>query len=218
MAYPVFTQMTGGTSPMAASNVNLLYNAVEDIMTAVAFAGYVNTETLTGDLVLDDSDFPIQFIDPGGSARDIDLPAESVDNHAFYIVNRADAAETITVKNDAGTTIALLERYDAVLFVSNGIAWVAMISKTLSSLTIDQTLTDAAIPVLTLNQADVDEDYLKIIGTSDTDADRALVDAANFTTPGAIAGWIKIYVQDDQATNPITDGDFYIPFYSVPTA
>ena len=56
------------------------------------------------------------------------------------------------------------------------------------------------------------------IGISYTSADRALVDAANFTTPGAIAGWLKINVQDDQATNPITDGDYYIPFYSVPTA
>ena len=81
-----------------------------------------------------------------------------------------------------------------------------------------QSSTTGAKPVVLLNQADVDEDYLKIIGTSDTSADRALVDAANFTTPGAIKGWLKINVQDDQATNPIVDGDYYIPFYAVPTA
>ena len=50
------------------------------------------------------------------------------------------------------------------------------------------------------------------------DVDRALVDAANFTTPGAIAGWLKINIQDDQSTDPITDGDYYIPFYAAPTA
>ena len=83
---------------------------------------------------------------------------------------------------------------------------------------IDQPSTTGAQPVLVLDQADVDEDYMKIIGTSDTSADRALVDAANFTTPGAIVGWLKINVQDDQGSGPITDGDYYIPFYAVPTA
>jgi len=81
-----------------------------------------------------------------------------------------------------------------------------------------QSVTNAAAPVVTLDQADVDEDYFKFIGTSDTSADRALVDAVNFTTPGAIVGWLKCNVQDDQATAPIVDGDYYIPFYAVPTA
>ena len=76
----------------------------------------------------------------------------------------------------------------------------------------------SALPVIELTQADVDEDYIKITGTSDTSADRALVDAANFTTPGSIVGWLKIAVVDEQGTDPITDGDYYIPFYSVPTA
>ena len=74
------------------------------------------------------------------------------------------------------------------------------------------------MPVLCLEQPNVDEDYLKIIGTSDTSVDRALVDAANFTTPGAIVGWLKILVNDDQVTDPITDGDYYIPFYAAPSA
>ncbi|MCH8877795.1 MAG: hypothetical protein IIA89_13395 [Chloroflexi bacterium] len=87
-----------------------------------------------------------------------------------------------------------------------------------AKLHVDQTSTSGAKPVLLLDQADVDEDYFKIIGTSDTSSDRALVDAADFTTPGAIVGWLKVNVQDDQATNPITDGDYYIPFYSAPTA
>ena len=83
---------------------------------------------------------------------------------------------------------------------------------------VDQASTSAAKPVMVLDQADVDEDYFKFIGTSDTSADRALVDAANFTTPGAIVGWLKINVQDDQGSSPIADGDYYLPFYAVPTA
>lgn len=38
------------------------------------------------------------------------------------------------------------------------------------------------------------------------------------TATGALKGWLKIYVQDDQATNPIVDGVFFVPFYAAPTA
>ncbi|MEE9528432.1 MAG: hypothetical protein V3V88_00065, partial [Dehalococcoidia bacterium] len=86
-----------------------------------------------------------------------------------------------------------------------------------AKLHVDQSSTTGAKPVITLDQADVDEDFFKFIGTSDTNVDRALVDAANFTTPGTLTGWLKINIQDDQATNPITDGDYYIPFYTAPT-
>ncbi len=78
--------------------------------------------------------------------------------------------------------------------------------------------TAGAVPVVELEQADVDEDFFKFTGTSDTSVDRALVDAANFTTPGSIVGWLKISLVDEQGTSPITDGDYYIPFYSAPTA
>jgi len=83
---------------------------------------------------------------------------------------------------------------------------------------VDQPSTTGAMATLLLDQADIDEDYIKIVGTSDTNVDRALVDAADFTTPGAIKGWLKINVNDTQATNPITDGDYYIPFYAAPSA
>ncbi len=83
---------------------------------------------------------------------------------------------------------------------------------------VDQANTSGARPVIVLDQADVDEDYFKFIGTSDTNVDRALVDAANFTTPGPIAGYLKINIQDDQSTDPIPDGDYYIAFRAAPTA
>ena len=85
-------------------------------------------------------------------------------------------------------------------------------------LDVDQASATGAIPVLTLRQADVDEAFLQVIGTSDTNVDRALVHADNFTTMGALAGYLKIRVQDDQATNPIPDGDYYLAFYAAPSA
>jgi len=87
-----------------------------------------------------------------------------------------------------------------------------------TAVTIDQPSTTAALPVLTLEQADIDEDFFKFVGTSDTSADRALVDAVDFSTIGALKGYLKINIQDDQATNPIVDGDYYLPFYAAPTA
>jgi len=105
---------------------------------------------------------------------------------------------------------------DGELLVSSNVG--IGIASPAAQLHIDQSSTTAAKPVITLDQADIDEDYFKIIGTSDTSVDRALVDAADFTTPGTIKGWLKINIQDDQGTNPIVDSDYYIPFYSAPTA
>ncbi len=86
------------------------------------------------------------------------------------------------------------------------------------SVAIDQSNATNATPVLKLRQADVSEEFIRFIGTSTTDNSQSLVDAANLGTPGAIVGWIKIYVQDDQGTGPITDGVYYMPFYATPTA
>ena len=77
--------------------------------------------------------------------------------------------------------------------------------------------TTAAKACIKLTQGDVDEDYFEFIGTSGTVVGAALVDAVNFSTPGAIVGWFKCRVQDDQATDPIPDGDYYMPFYAAPT-
>lgn len=82
----------------------------------------------------------------------------------------------------------------------------------------DQASTTAAVPVLTLDQADVSEPFIKLIGESTTDNSQSLIDAANLATPGAIVGWAKIYVEDVQGTGPITDGVYWVPFYATPTA
>ena len=38
---------------------------------------------------------------------------------------------------------------------------------------------------------------------------------SDYGTPGALAGWIQVEIQDDG--NRVADGDYYIPFYAVPT-
>ena len=71
--------------------------------------------------------------------------------------------------------------------------------------------------VLLLDQADVDVVLAKIVGTANAaDADQTLVSAGDFTTPGALVGWVQVEVQDDG--DRIADGDYYSPLYAVPTA
>ena len=63
-------------------------------------------------------------LDPGGSARDVNLPAEAGSNGlAFYILNAADAAENLVVKNDAGGTIVTISQNEAAWVVCDGTDW-----------------------------------------------------------------------------------------------
>lgn len=88
-----------------------------------------------------------------------------------------------------------------------------------ATLHVDQPSTTGAKPALLLDQADIDLEFIKLVGSSeDGEADRSLVDVADMTTPGALTGWIQVYIEDIQATNPITDGVYYIPFYAAPSA
>lgn len=153
-----------------------------------------------------------------------------------YLLVDDENVKHIRMDNTAGTREAFLFLDDSDLFqiVSdagdvNGIAMdmgagrVAIhdgaVPGTIGAmLHISSTDTVKAIPSLQMTQADVDQPFIKYHSTSDTNSDRALVDAVDFTTPGTIQGWTKIEVQDDQGTNPIVDGDYYVPFYSAPTA
>lgn len=128
-----------------------------------------------------------------------------------FIGNLAGSQETgsntLYIENTNTTTPLIYGEFDNNIVQING------------KLTVDQLTTTAAVPVLTLDQADIDLEFIKFIGSSeDGVADRSLVDVADMTTPGALTGWIQIYIEDIQGTNPITDGVYYIPFYAAPSA
>ena len=71
------------------------------------FSGAI--ESLTGTKVIADSDAMILKMDPAGSARDVTLPAEAEvtpSGRMYWIINAADAAENLVIKDDGGATIA----------------------------------------------------------------------------------------------------------------
>ena len=73
--------------------------------------------------------------------------------------------------------------------------------------------TGAALPVATYDQADIDEPFHKFIGdAAAATLTRDLVDEGDVTTATRI-GFYKIEILDDG--NQITDGDYYVPFYSL---
>lgn len=85
----------------------------------------LNVETLTGNLVLNLSDPSMQKLDPGGSARDVTLPAEAgAEGRQFRIVNAADAAENLVVKSDAPATIGTISQNEEAIFYCDGVSWV----------------------------------------------------------------------------------------------
>lgn len=84
----------------------------------------VGVLTLAADLALTAQYRQVLRIDPGGAARDIDLPAEATSNGlSFEIVNIADAAENLVVKDDAGTTIVTISQNEKATVICEGAAW-----------------------------------------------------------------------------------------------
>jgi len=68
---------------------------------------------------------PVVLIDPGGGAVSALLPAEaSAEHQMFVIFNTADAAEVLTVKEDAGTTtIVTVAQNEGCILFCDGTTW-----------------------------------------------------------------------------------------------
>ena len=85
------------------------------------FSGSI--ETLAAAKTIGDDDAMILKMDPGGSARDVNLPAEGDIDPAgrmYWIVNAADAAENLVVKNDGGDTIATINQNESAFVYNAG--------------------------------------------------------------------------------------------------
>lgn len=80
--------------------------------------------TLAGNLTLTKGYRSVLGIDPGGAHRDVTLPAENISKGLrFKIVNRADAAENLVVKDDAAATIVTINQNEAADLWCDGTTW-----------------------------------------------------------------------------------------------
>lgn len=79
--------------------------------------------TMTGPLTITNK-FPVALVlDPGGAARNILMPAPE-EGLMFLLINTADAAETITVRNaaDSATYGTVAQNARSFLY-SDGVTW-----------------------------------------------------------------------------------------------
>lgn len=83
-------------------------------------------QTLTGTFVVG-ADMPsLLVLDPGGAARNVDMPAEEaagMEGKLWVVVNNADALEVITLRNDAAGTIGTLTQNETAMLLVAGGAW-----------------------------------------------------------------------------------------------
>lgn len=87
----------------------------------------VGNVTLAGDLVLTAQFREFLRIDPDGSARNVDLPAEATSNGLrFTILNTAGGAENLVVRNDGGGTIVTISQNERATVVCDGVTWYHM--------------------------------------------------------------------------------------------
>lgn len=84
-------------------------------------------ETLGADRVLTQAeadDNNVFTFDPGGAARNLDLPAEATSTGlVLFIANAADAAEVITIRNDAAATICTPTQNESAIVFCDGVSW-----------------------------------------------------------------------------------------------
>ncbi len=87
-------------------------------------------ETLSADKTLTPADARIQALDPNSAAgRTVTLPPEEASAGVdFYLHNTADAAENLTVKDDAGTTICTVGQNQAAYLYCDGTTWRALVA------------------------------------------------------------------------------------------
>ena len=84
----------------------------------------VNSQALSGTLTLTTSSKRYQSLDPDGSARNVDLPAEA-EGLAFFIVNRGNGGEVITVRNDAAGTVDTINNNEGLSVICDGTRWLS---------------------------------------------------------------------------------------------
>jgi len=84
-----------------------------------------NVETLSGDKTVSRTDEQVQILDPGGAGRNVDLPADE-EGLMFEVVNTADAAEDLTVRDADANTVHAVSQGESARFYNYGSGYVVL--------------------------------------------------------------------------------------------
>lgn len=91
---------------------------------AITMSGAVDLamEATSGDTTVERN---VLVVDPGGASRNLDLPPEAdCEGLLLLIVNSADAAEFLTIRNDGNTkTVATIGQNEEAIVYCNGTVW-----------------------------------------------------------------------------------------------
>lgn len=109
------------------SQVNIQGGKMENVFMTQVRCRH-QTETLGAAKVLGVASPTFQFLDPGGAGRNIDLPAEADSMGLMFVVaNMADAAEILTIRNDAAGTICTPTQNETAWVFCDGTTWVGLV-------------------------------------------------------------------------------------------
>jgi hypothetical protein len=185
----------------------------------IQFIGGTNDDTILLYLLdnpggAGDSDLVIQLADTSGDSKVIvrnSTPADVIE--LWSNGNIQLDADGARIANTGGVTL----EFDATnnwLEITGGYVGLGTTTP-IGMLHIDQSSTTGARPVVTMDQADLDCEYLRLIGTAASpQTGYALVSAGDYLE-SAVQGWFKIYIQDDG--DRITDGYYWVPFHAEPS-
>jgi hypothetical protein len=86
----------------------------------------VNTETLSSAKTLKAHDMRVHFLDPGGSNRDITLPAEEASANLYFYIFNTGSGNDLIVKDDSTptpNTIVTVSQDEGSVMFCDGVDW-----------------------------------------------------------------------------------------------
>lgn len=112
---------------------NLESSVIRDSVLSQGLRLSTLTQVLGAALVVTDEFPPLLNLDCGGAGRNVTFPAPSAVNEgSIWLVNNwSDAAEDITVKNSAASTIGTISQNEAgLVIIAGGVTYLRLVGTT----------------------------------------------------------------------------------------
>lgn len=111
--------------------------------------------TLAGTRTLTPSSATVQYLNPDGAARNVDLPAEADSNGLRFWIRNTGAGYALTVRDDAAATIATVNPGEWVDIICDGTDWVTLSRGSVGAVENDGVVAEAVL-IFSNNPSDGD--------------------------------------------------------------